>query len=165
MTPAEFKVKLAAIVCSLALLNKQISGHSFPGWPEAIQIELSTILTTPTLTSDQSYRAALPRLLQQQILDEPWHQPPPHTLLDEVTTALESAEMLDRVATQAMSVFDTDPTVYSVVRRGLAPIRNTDIIVAAVDATADSLGVAYTDLETPVRTLYYNLFRRLTASR
>jgi hypothetical protein len=161
MNTTDFRIRIAAIVCCLSLLSKQITGHAFPGWKESIQLEISTVFSTHALTSDSSYRHALPRNLQQEIVAEPWRQSSPSDLLDRITAALEERGMLDRAMTLAQSVFESDPTVYSVVRRGLAPIKNADVIVAAVDATADVFGIAYDDLETPVRDMYYGLFRRL----
>ena len=158
----EFKTHLASIVCCLCLLNKQISGHSFPTWDDALRIDVSTVLAQPKLISNHRYRTALPRHIQREIIAEPWAASLPISeIVDEVERHLRSNEILDQVTVDMESIFDSDPTVYSVVRRGLQPIRNADIIVEAVDATSEAFGIEYNTLEESVRTMYFGLFRRI----
>jgi hypothetical protein len=158
----EFNIHLASIVCTLVLLSKQISGASFPTWLEAIRMELSNVLSQPVLIQNQRYRAALPRSLQREIVAEPWlASMSVEDLVRQVEDSLRTAAgTLDHISQELEAVFDSDPTVYSVVRRGLPPIRNADVIVEVVDATAETFGIEYNTLEEPVRTMYYGLFRR-----
>jgi hypothetical protein len=156
------RLHLATVVCCLALLNKQITGHSFPPWDEAIRIELSSVLSQPRLIENPQYRSALARETQRAIVADPWATSmTTRELVDTVIHEIEAAGITRDVEQVLESIFISDFCVYSVLRRGLAPIRNADVIVAAVDATSEALDVEYEALEDGVRTMYYGLFRRL----
>ena len=158
----EFKTHLATIVCTLVLLSKQISGTSFPIWHEAIRMELSNVLSQPILIQNDRYRASLPRSVQREIIADPWLATMNlQDLIAEVEQSLRMSGTLDQISRDLEAIFDSDPTVYSIVRRGLPPIRNADVIVEAVDETAHAFEIEYSTLEEPVRTMYYGLFRRL----
>ena len=162
MTPDEFRLRCAAIVCTLTLLNKQVTGRSFPSFDDAVVLEVANVLSLPSLTQDQDYRRAIPKELQIEITREPWSKTMDTTeLIDRVIEQLDGAGYLDSTYRIMSGVFDTDPTVYSVIRRGLQPIKNADIVVDAVDACGRVFSVEYDDLEGPVRALYYGLFQRL----
>jgi len=162
MNSREFRIHIAAIVCCLSLISRQVTGNSFPGWKESIQLEISNVFSSNVLVRSPEYRNAIPRSMQSEIVAEPWTQTMrPSILLSGITEALDRAGLLTEVANTAMQIFDTDPTVYSVVRRGLSPIRNADVIVDAVDETSTLLGVEYEDLEDPVRQMYFALFARI----
>lgn len=158
-----FVTHVATIVSCLVLLNKQISQASFPpSWQEAIRLEVSSVLAQPSLIQNDRYRAALPKHLQREIVAEPWLRTlSTLELVTQVEDCLRTTGTLDQVSRDLEAVFDTDPTVHSVVRRGLHPIRNADVIVEAVDATAEVFEIEYNTLEEPVRTMYTGLFRRL----
>ena len=162
MNRREFQIRIATVVCCLSLISRQVTGNSFPGWKESIQLELSTVLSSNALVKSPEYRTAIPHSMQREIVAEPWVQTmSPATLLGGITEALDRAGLLNDVANTVVQVFDTDPSVYSVVRRGIAPIRNADVLVDAVDETSTLLGVDYRDLEDPVRHMYFALFQRL----
>jgi hypothetical protein len=156
------RLHLATVVCCLALLNKQITGHSFPPWDEAIRIELSSVLSQPRLIENPQYRSALARETQREIVADPWATSmTSRELVNTVIREIETAGITRDVEQVLASIFESDFCVYSVLRRGLAPIRNADVVVAAVDATSEALDVEYEALEDRVRTMYYGLFRRL----
>jgi len=125
-------------------LNKQITGHSFPPWDEAIRIELSSVLSQPRLIQNPQYRTALTRETQREIVADPWNTSmTSRELMDTVLRELESAGITGDVEQVLGTIFESDFCVYSVLRRGLAPIRNADVVVAAVDATSEALNVEY----------------------
>lgn len=162
MTPDEFRLRCAAIVCTLTLLNKQVTGRSFPSFDESVALEVANVFSLPSLTQDPDYRRSIPKDLQIEITREPWSKTMTTTeLIDRVIEKLDSASYMESAYRIMSGVFETDPTVYSVIRRGLQPIKNADIVVDAVDACSHAFSVEYDDLEGPVRGLYYGLFQRL----
>lgn len=171
MQKEDIKNDLAVTVITLVLLTRTMidDEDGFPDAREVVQLELPRILTIPNLQQEYtSYRTILGTSLAQELVLDPWDTTmTSDSLLDMVSDKLSRAStehqfpIRDFLTTVRVDSIQGDPTVYSILRRGLGPLEDVDLIVTIIDQCSEALGVSIDDTMLPTRSTYSTLFSQL----
>lgn len=157
----DFRLHWACITTNLLLLCKQVTGSSFPSFDEALSLEIPTLLTLPSVI--RVLWGNLSPSTREAIVADPWTRSMSiKAMIDAVVDTVDTNQITHQVMMAMESIWETDPTCYAVLRRGLSPIRNADIIQDAVETVSTAFQVPPDDLDLSVQERYYNLFKRIS---
>lgn len=117
--------QLATIVSCMVTLNRGVCGESFPDNPkEVLDLEIPNMFCLARLVSWKPYRDSIDSKTQREIISEPWNRTINlEDLVSNVVESIISHGIADDVVQRIRdSIFQSDPVVYSTIRRGLAPV-------------------------------------------
>lgn len=172
---AAFKEQFATVICVCCLVWETVlPEHQRPKngkFKETIPIETMRVLGMWQMDKIiKGYATAIPRHLKKQLHSDPWERTmTPNDMVNEVCEAVVACggyDMLERVM-ECINDFclEGDPTMYSVIRRGLSPIRDADMIHQGIEHTCKEFELEYDAIEQPIKKMYYGIFSLLNLNK
>ena len=158
----------AIITCSLIALSILDSLEDAPPIEDVVRIELSRLFTLPGLQTEfPEYKQIVDAKLARDILAEPFFATTPTKMVVQDIAGRISKHASFRVDAFLQTMFTeavgSDPTVYSILRRGLSPISDPETVVKLIDEMNGEFGIDIEDnMEAVVdmyRSVYYQLVR------
>jgi len=157
--------RVAGMVIGSSLVLKTSLGHESPDARELLDVELPRVLSIPQIFKNvPEYRYISPSI-GRDINAAPWErQRDLPTLLRDWAEDITTNERFvgdDVVECIEDYIFVSDISTFSILRRGLQPITDTDEIMTFIDEACDILDIDIDIVYLMVTDVYYSIFRQI----
>jgi len=153
------------MVIGSSLVLKTSLGEDSPCVLELLDVELPRVLSIPQIFQKVPKYKFISSSIARDINAVPWERERDmSTLLREWAEEITSHEQFDaRDVVECIEdyIFISDISTFSILRRGLQPITDPDIIMEFIDDACDILDVDIDSLYLMVTDVYYSIFRQL----
>jgi len=157
--------RVAGMVIGSSLVLKTSLGHKAPDARELLDVELPRVLSIPQIMQKVPGYRCISSSIARDINATPWgRQRDLSTLLRDWAKEIASNEWFDGndvVDCIEDYIFFSDISTFSILRRGLRPITDTDEIMTFVNEACDILDVDIDFVYLMVTDVYYSIFRQI----
>ena len=170
-----FKKQFATAVCVCCLVWETVLPEQQRPkkgkFKETVPIETNRLLGMWQLDKlVKAYATAVPRSIKKQLHADPWERTmTPNEIVDEVCEGVVASGGYDTLKRLMDTINDYclegDPTMYSVIRRGLQPLRDQDMIQQGIEHTSKTFKLDPEDIEQAVKDMYFGIFNALNLNR
>jgi hypothetical protein len=157
--------RTAGMVIGSALILKTSLGHDSPGVLDLLDVELPRVLSIPHIFKYVPEYRHISSSIARDIQAAPWERERDlETLLREWAEEVASNERFD--ASDIVEIieeyaFSSDISTFSILRRGLRPITDTDVMMQFIDEACDILDVNIDMVYLMVMDVYNSLFTQI----